>query len=301
MKLLISGATGFIGRHLTKTLLKEGHRVSIIVRKSTNISNLPKKIKVIEENGDIDTLIKTFKKQKFDGVIHLASLFLAHHQSKDIPALITSNVLFGSILLEASEKAGIPWFINTGTFWQHYQNKDYSPGNIYAATKQAIEAIAQYYIEAGNINFVTLKLSDTFGPEDTRPKIFNLWLKNIESKITLEMSPGEQIIDINYIDNVISGFIKMTSILQRDTKRKLNGKSFVISAKKLMTLKELSKIFEKVSGETLSIDWGKKPYRLREVMVPWNKGNKIPGWKPTVTLEDGIRETLKYYKRGKKM
>ncbi len=292
MKLLISGATGFIGEHLITRLQKEKHAIFIVVRPSTKEESFPKKIKTYVFDNNIENLTVFMKKEKFDGVIHLASLFLAQHKSEDIKNLIDSNVFFGTTLLEAAAKSGISWFINTGTFWQHYKNKAYSPVNLYAASKQAFESLAQYYVETTPINFVTIKLSDTFGKNDTRPKIFNLLSKLRTTGETLLMSPGKQILDINYIENITDGYIRMITLLSGKEGLSLRGKSFTISAKKRLTLQQLVEVFEKVTKSKLSITWGGRAYRDREVMVPWNKGIQIPGHKQKYSLEDGIREIL---------
>lgn len=295
MKLIISGAAGFIGKHLVKRLLKENHSVCAVVRSSTNLDYFKKeKIKFYIFDGDIKKLIFFMQKENFNGTIHLASLFLTQHQPEDIRGLIDSNVFFATILLEASIQSQIPWFINTGTFWQHYHNKRYSPVNLYAATKQAFEDIAKYYIESSPINFVTLKLSDTFGPVDTRPKIFNLWFKISQTKEKLDMSPGEQIIDISYVDNVIDGYVRLIKLLSRDKAQELKGKSFAIKSNKRVTLKKLANIFEKVTKTKLNINWGERKYWSREVMIPWNKGRTIPGWKSKISIQEGIKKTFNY-------
>jgi CDP-paratose synthetase len=292
MKLLISGATGFIGSHLIQKLIDDGNIVCAVIRPSTNLSTINKKVATFTFSDDIQKLEEFMTKEKFDGVIHLASLFLAQHSTKDIKPLIDSNLFFSLALLEASAKTTIPWFINTGTFWQHYKNKKYSPVNLYAATKQAFETIAQYYIETSSINFVTIKLSDTFGPGDTRPKIFALWKKIANSNEPLDMSPGKQLINISYIDNVVDGYLQMIQLLSKDKSRKLCGKSYVITSTKVLTLRELAQVFQKVTKKNLKINWGKRDYRPREVMRPWSKGEKIPGWKAKVSLEEGIRRTI---------
>ncbi len=292
MKLLISGATGFIGTHLLKRLQKEKHTVFVIMRPSTQKESFPKKTQTYVFDNDVADLTEFMEKEKFDGVIHLASLFLAQHKTEDIKNLVDSNVFFGTALLEASVKSNTRWFINTGTFWQHYKNKKYSPVNLYAASKQAFESLAQYYIETSSINFVTIKLSDTFGPGDTRPKIFSLLSKLRGSKEPLLMSWGKQILDMSYIENVIDGYIRMITILTNKDATKLRGKSFAIYAKKRYTLQKLVGVFEKVTKSKLSIIWGGRAYRDREVMVPWEKGLPIPGFRPKYSLEDGIKKTL---------
>lgn len=291
MKLLISGATGFIGKYLTKRLTEEGHTLFSIVRPLSKIETI-EKITPYVFDGNIDNLISFLQKNNLNGVIHLASLFLAQHKPEDVKELINSNVLLASSLLEASAKSNIPWFINTGTFWQHYQNKKYSPVNLYAATKQAFEDIAEYYIETSTINFVTIKLSDTFGPSDTRPKIFNLWSKISQTKEELDMSPGKQIIDISYIDNVVDGYMRMINLLSQDNNKKLNGQSFAIKSNERMSLKKLANLFEKAYQTKLNIRWGKKGYRPREVMIPWKNGKTIPGWRPIISITEGIKKTF---------
>lgn len=178
MKIIVTGSTGFVAKALIEILVKEGHNVHAIIREHSNTEGIASGTHFFIDNGDSQALVNFFNELKPDGVIHLASLFLAQHEIEDTEALILSNVLFSTRLLEASVRTDVKWFINTGTFWQHYNNDDYNPVNLYAATKQAFQDIAKFYYETKKINFVTLKLNDTFGAGDTRKKIFNLW-KNL--------------------------------------------------------------------------------------------------------------------------
>lgn len=290
MKILITGSTGFIGSHLVRRLVGRRHRVHAIVRRGSDTRSLRRQgVKTYPFADDVEALTAYMKKQRFDGVVHLASLFLAQHKSQDVKPLIASNVYFGTAVLEATVKSKTPWFISTGTFWQHYRNRRFSPANLYAATKQAFEDIARYYIETSKVNFVTLKLSDTFGPHDPRPKLFNLWFKIAASGESLDMSPGYQRLDISYVENVIDGYERMMKLLAKDRARALNGKTFAIRSGQVMSLRALARLFERVTKKKLFINWGARPYRPREVMVPWNKGKTIPGWKPRITLREGIR------------
>lgn len=293
MKILITGATGFIGGHLIERLHNDGHQICAVVRITSDTNSLVEKnIPFFVFNDDINHFVDFLEQERFDGIIHLASLFLAQHKTEDIRSLIDSNVYFSTALIESAVKAHIPWFINTGTFWQHGGNKSYAPVNLYAATKQAFMDIARYYGDIGAINFATIQLSDTFGPNDKRPKIFNLWAKSIEQKEKLGMSPGYQKIDISYIDNVIDAFVQLMKLLSRDDKQKLNGSIFAVSSQKVLTLRKLALLFSQTTQETLAISWGEKDYRPREVMTPWKKGKPVPGWKPKVSLEEGIRRTF---------
>lgn len=290
MNILLTGATGFIGTHLRRKLT-EKYNVTVLVRPSTEISELIKEgLKVVVYKGNIDSLGDELVKRKINGVIHLASLYLKQHTTADVKNLINSNVMFPTELLEASVRANVNWFINTGTFWQHYNNQDYSPVNLYAATKQAFIDVAKYYQEVNDLKFITLKLSDTFGPGDTRPKIFNIWHKIAVTGEEMKMSGGDQLMDISFIDDVTGAFMRLVSMLQ--TGYEEIGNEFAVTSGRRLTLKQLASIFEKETGKLLHIKWGALPYREKEVMVPWDQGTPVPGWKPKTTLEEGIRITF---------
>ncbi|MBI4707816.1 MAG: NAD-dependent epimerase/dehydratase family protein [Candidatus Omnitrophica bacterium] len=251
MKILITGANGFIGKHLSKKLLSNGYKICTILRNESTAAEMKKRgINYFADRGNTEELIEYFKKEKFDGCIHLASCFIVEHKSAEITDLINSNLLFSTRVLEASVKADINWFINTGTFWQHYENKEYSPVNLYAATKQAFEAVIRYYLDISSINIVTLKLNDTYGPEDTRPKIFRLWRDIAESGDFMEMSPGEQLVDFLYVDDVIDAYIRMMEILKNEAAGNFRGKSYAVSSGSPVTLKELAELFSRVTKKS---------------------------------------------------
>ncbi len=297
MKIFLTGGTGFIGSHLLKKFIKEGHQITALIRQK-NCQKLKKlseftNFKSFEYNEENQNLDKHFSINNYDLIIHLATYYGTNDDQKDLHQLINTNIEFSTSLLSCATKYSVKNFINTGTFFQHYNNADYSPVNLYAATKQAFMSLAKYYYEKENgINFVTLKLFDTYGPNDTRPKIFNFWKKIANSSEVIDMSLGEQLINILYIDDIVNGFYELAQQLDNDQKRNLNGKSFVLSADNEISLKDLAEVFEKVANCKLNINWGAKVYRDREIMKPYNKGIKLPNWRPQISLEEGIKKLL---------
>ena len=292
MKILVTGVTGFIGQNLVQKLIDDNHEVHALVRDHSDISGIKEQVKIYTYNENTSDLISFFQKEMFNGVIHLASLFLASHTPDDISKLISSNIKFGTELLEAAISSDVTWFINTGTFWQNYENKSYNPVNLYAATKEAFENIAKFYTQTSSLVFTNIKLNDTFGANDTRAKVFNLWTNIATSGERLSMSAGEQIIDISYIEDVINAYTRLIYLLEEDANKHKN-KTYVISNKEKLSLKDLSKVFEKATNSELDIDWGGRDYRNREVMSPYNLGESVPGWKQKYTLEEAIRKTVK--------
>lgn len=294
MKLLLTGATGFVGSHLAHRLVAEGHELSILVRPHSRIEVLQAilpNIHIYVYDGSHASLLSAVKAAKPCVVCHLASLVLAKHKPEDVACLIESNLSFPTQLLEAMNHLGVRYFVNTGTYWQHFKSDSYNPVNLYASTKQAFEAILEYYVQACGIKAITLKLFDTYGPNDPRPKLFNLLNKAVTTDELLDMSAGEQLIDIVYIEDVIAAY--MIAI-----QRLLDGhvsqyESYAISSGKLLPLKELVHLYSKVIKRAIAVNWGARPYRDREVMVPWDKGQSLPNWEPKVSLHDGISKSCK--------
>jgi CDP-paratose synthetase len=276
MKLIITGANGFIGKNLCRRLQSNGRDFVCLVRSGSSLEYfIDNNIPVIQMGTDNGSMTELFKRINASGVVHLASYFIAEHQEDDLDDLILSNVLFGTQVLDASVKSGIKWFINTGTFWQHYNGSDYDPVNLYAATKQALEDIGKFYANAYDFKFCTLKLCDTYGPGDTRKKIFNIWEKIAKSGESIDMSPGCQIIDIVHVDRVVDAYEKLINELHNRNGNIKNCESYYISSNKKITLKELASEYERTNKVILNINWGGRSYRKREVMVPACVGIQI--------------------------
>lgn len=275
MRILVTGASGFVGQHLLPYLEKHGHDVYALKRPTTDGRKILTNHMCIFE-GDIKHLTDYLKENKIDGVIHLASLYLNKHTPDQIDSLISSNILFSTQVLEAAVNANVKWFLNTGTIWQNYNvepySKKYCPVNLYAATKQAFIDIAKYYTETSKIRFCTLKLCDTYGPNDTRKKIYSLFEQYAKSGDTLNMSPGDQKLDIVHIDKVVVSFLSLA--LKLNSSEKLDTE-YVVTSGSQRTLKQLASDFEKRNNVKLNINWGGLPYREREVMVPYI-GNPVP-------------------------
>jgi nucleoside-diphosphate-sugar epimerase len=209
-------------------------------------------------------------------VFHLASLFIANHREEDINALIYSNLLFGTQLSEAMVKTGALCLVNTGTSWQHFENEKYNPVNLYAATKQAFEDILKYYIESKKLKVVSLHLFDTFGDDDPRAKLMNLLNKTMETQIPLDMSPGEQKIDLVHVDDVVTAFIMAGSrcLEKKDNEHEIYG----VATGEPVSLKTLVSKLEEKYGKKIPVNWGTRQYREREVMAPWTNYKILPGW-----------------------
>jgi nucleoside-diphosphate-sugar epimerase len=292
-KILVTGAGGFIGRNLVPVLLENGYEVTALVRPSSDTSFVKKiNIGFLVDTGSAESLKEKLKDKNVGGIIHLASCFRPEHSSKDVGEIAESNISFPLRLLEAATAAGVPWFINTGTVWQHYMNRKYSPVNLYAASKQAFLDISQFYAENSAIIFTTIELGDTFGEDDPRKKVIGLWIESAREGKTLDMSPGSQFLSLTHVENICDAYLKLSGLLENDGGKILSGKIFRAVGKG-MTLKKLSSVFEKVSGKMLAINWGVRPYRKKETMSPFSKGVPVPGWREKLSIEEGLRRVCR--------
>lgn len=288
--IVLTGVTGFVGSNLARFLIKKKYKVFAIVRIHSDVSILDDvsgQINFFKYDGDITQLITFFKEIQPSCVFHLASNFIAEHKTLDIDGLVNSNIAFGLQILEAMKEAVVKKLINTGTSWQHFNNENYNPVCLYAATKQAFESLITYYVKAENFKVMTLKLFDTYGETDTRPKLINLLNKFADENTELNMSPGEQMINLVHIEDVCRAF--ETTYLQLENQDFFGHTIYAVAHTKSYQLKEVIDMFEKVSGKIVNVVWGGKPYRKREVMRLWDKGEILPNWSAKISLEEGFK------------
>jgi nucleoside-diphosphate-sugar epimerase len=292
-RVLITGATGFIGRALCASMEGEGWEVHALLRRVPGDKDaLPLKMEnlhILESGqGNINKLLECSKP---DVVFHLASLFLASHTPDDTDDLVLSNILFGTKLVEAMTLLGINNFVNTGTAWQHYEGRKYCPVNLYAATKQAFEDILEFYVNSRGLKVVTLKLNDTYGPGDKRKKLLPVLVEKFLKGESIQLARGENMLDLVYIDDVCSAFIAAGKRLMH--KKVRAHERFAVSSGRPVDLRHLVSVFSEVVGIDVHPQWGAFPQRGREIINPCGGGKGIPGWKPKVSLKEGIEMILR--------
>jgi nucleoside-diphosphate-sugar epimerase len=179
--------------------------------------------------------------------------------------------------------------VNTSTNWEHFEDTYYNPANIYAATKKAFEDILQYYVEAHELQAITLELTDTYGQDDNRRKIINLLIEAIRTDTVIEISPGEQLMDLVHVDDVIDAYIIACSLCKNIPS---GHRRYSVSSSSPIKLKDIVALLERISGKEIPVVLGGREYRFREVMRPWLQGEPLPGWKCSRTLETFLAQQI---------
>lgn len=225
-----------------------------------------------------------------DVVIHLAAAVITNPKPSDVKMLIRSNLEFGSELLEAMSQSGVKAMVNTGTFWQNYNSSDYNPVDFYAATKEAFEKIIQYYVDAHDFRVITLRLFDVYGEDDPRPKIWNQLKRCAQTGESIDLSPGEQLIDLVHVDDVAMAYKVAADLICNNTvpKHEIYG----VCSGCRMKLKEMVESYISKFDSPVNVVWGVRPYRKREMMT-LPVYDVLKGWRTAVSQEIGFNKFLK--------
>jgi nucleoside-diphosphate-sugar epimerase len=282
-RVLVTGASGFIGQYLVKHFLDESTEVAVVSRTRMLPGEPP--LACITWAGDASALIDEVCEFSPTTVYHLAAFFLAEHEANQIPALVDANVAFGTVILEAARQVNAR-VVLTGSAWQHCEGADYRPVSLYAATKQALLDVAEYYVDQG-LDVRELTLFDTYGPKDTRKKLVPMLLDAAKSGETLRMSSGRQLIDLLYVTDVVNALVRTAHVPSRDTKAILR---FVARSDRPLTIREFVSVMERTIERPIHVEWGARPDRPREMITNWEFGYRVPDWSPVVDLALGIQE-----------
>lgn len=277
---VITGASGFIGGRVARRLLDAGWTVHAVVREG---SPVPEGAVPVVHTGSASSLVAQIAGLDIDVTFHLASLYLAEHNPGNLDDLINSNVLFSAQVAEAVVQAGCRRFINTGTAWQNYRGERYLPVNFYAATKQAFQDLLIYYHDALGLSCITLKLFDTFGPGDPRRKLIQILIDAIHSRQHLDMSPGEQVVDLTHVDDVVDALMAAADRLLLTSGPV--WETYLLSGERYR-VRDLASYVSEAIGLPLQVNFGGRPYRAREVMEPPVADVLLPSWSATRPLAD---------------
>jgi nucleoside-diphosphate-sugar epimerase len=286
---LITGASGYIGGKLTMRLISCGWSVHTVVRPSSRINEATaSSASRLVYDGTLGSLLGPVAQIGPDVAFHIASDFQQDQSVETSDRLVLSNIVFPLHLVEAMLASGCTKLVNTSTFWQHYEGREYLPVDLYAATKQAAEDLLLYYHDARQLSCVTLTLFDTYGPRDPRRKLINIITDAMANGAQLDLSPGDQIIDLTHVEDVVDAFCAAAKAME-NRQDPVWEKAFVSGER--VTVKTLVELIAASSSAPLNVKFGARPYKPREIMVPIQPAASpiLGAWTPRRKLEEELR------------
>ena len=311
MRFLITGGLGFIGSHLTESLIKKDHVIKILTKtlsKKSNIKILNKKIKV--EKIDITNFRKLgqcIEQFRPDVIIHLAGN-TSHSKSFEEPLKdVDSNAKSTLFMLEKIRELDLKCkFVLGSTFivigkpkkLPIDEDSSCNPTTIYGANRLTSEYFCKIYHDVYGLDTNIFRITNSYGPrEQVIPKknaVNFLIYKAFKKEEISIYNKGKFFRDFIYVDDVISG---INTIIK-------NGKSgelYWISSGRKMWFYEFGSILEKLTG--CKVKYSETPTYTKKVdvgnFVVNNSKLKSLGWKQKINLEEGIKKTLEYFKSQK--
>lgn len=290
-KLLITGATGFLGSHLLKILLAETENDIVLIKRSfSNTSRIAKELKNPRIKAyNIDQVsLKKLPWKDIDVVIHCATEY--GRQGVPCNRILQTNLLFPIQLLDLAVENGVRAFINTDSYFNK-GNLSYSYLRDYALSKKSLNMWLKYF--SNRISIINLRLEHIYGPYDNQNKFVEYVIQNVavHPKKSLDFSPGEQQRDFVYVDDVCKCFVQAINYAR---KRKFHFKHIDIGSGKLVSVKDFVRAVKKISKSPTQLCFGNLPYREDEIMASCASKPCLP---KCTDINQGIRNILELYKK----
>ena len=295
MKLLITGATGFIGQNLLPEIVRQFPEINILtVNKNVKkaVSMFPFE-QCLHINGLEQETIKNFNPEI---IFHLATLTTSDNNLDIIEPMIETNITFGAELLSILSTCSNPeLFVNVGSFSEYYSGTEkINDAYLYSATKSAFRIFVDYYSQLKGFKYITVVPYSVYGGKTTVKRLVDYLIESIDAENPVSMTAGEQVLDFIHVNDITSFFIQILKNPSLFYSLK-NGNEFHLGTGKGTSIRELAGIMEKISGKKCNILWGGRPYREHDIMyavAPIAKNANEINWSATVTIEEGLSKYL---------
>jgi len=286
MTVLLSGSTGFLGSYLLKSFVNNGYKVIALKRTSSKIYRIQEYLnQVTFYDIDKTELFTVFENNQIDIVINTVTNY--GRKETKISSILDTNLIFGLKLLEESVNNNVKAFINTDTLLDRNINP-------YALSKSQLVDWMKF-LSNNQTKMINIKIEHMYGAKDDENK-FIYWLvsqlKNNVKKI--DLTSGIQKRDFIYIDDIANAY----EVIIKNVDKFSDYKEFELGSGNSIEVKEFVKqILRELSmNQTIitELNFGAISYRQNENMDMKANIKKLEdlGWKPKVSIEDGIKYIL---------
>lgn len=300
MRILVTGATGFVGAQMVRVLLAAGVEVAALVSSGGNRDRLDgaiEHIRLIEGRlSDVPHLKSALAEFRPDACIHLAwyaepGKYL--YAAENVPTLQHSLML-----LETLIAVGCPQVVMVGTCAEYDTDVGYlredsavKPATIYAACKLSMCQIGQFMAAAAGINFAWGRLFYLYGPMEDQRRLVPALMNALRRGEPFPATVGEQVRDYLHVEDVASALW----ILAREKQTGI----FNIASGMPITIRQLMETTGEIVGHRELIQFGALPYRQWEPLFICGDNRKLKavGWTPKYALREGLAQTAEWWAR----
>lgn len=303
-RILITGATGFLGANMTRRLVAKGKDVHIFVRKGSDtwrIHGILPSITVHKVDLADERAVKLAVEKIKPGVVyHLAAhgLFLKQDYAEQ---MVGSNIQGTVHLLEALRSAGSATsIINVGSFAEYDPEETHiteasvlEPRNAYGVSKASQSFFAQYYARMHKLPIAILRPTVVYGSyEESRRLIPGVILAHIRNE-TLQLSSPHPRKDFLYVEDALDAF-------EAAAARELApGEVINIGLGAEYSIRDAVGIIQKLTGKKVALEWGaleKRPWdSAKKHTFRIDKAKELLGWQPKHAFEQGIEKTIAWF------
>jgi dTDP-glucose 4,6-dehydratase len=305
MRVLVTGAAGFLGSHLTDRLLGEGHSVvgadNLSTGDSENIAHLANEPRFSFEQRDI---CKPFDPGPVDYVFNMASpasppeYLRLGIETLRVGSIGTENTLqiaarhgAGFLHASTSECYGDPLeHPQTENYWGHVN--PVGPRSVYDEAKRFSEAMVMAYNRSRGVNTHLVRIFNTYGPRllpsDGRV-ISNFMMQALRGHPLTIYGEGSQTRSFCYVDDLIEGILRLSRSAEHMPVNIGNPAEF--------TILECAQAVLEVTGSTSTLTFESLPQDDPARRCPdISKARALLGWEPRITLKEGLRKSLDFFK-----
>ncbi|QJR16512.1 NAD-dependent epimerase/dehydratase family protein [Usitatibacter palustris] len=294
MKVLLTGATGFIGARVLRVLEERGHEVAALVTPGHSLKRLEGHARLRKIEGALESIesaragIEAFAPE---GCVHLAWYA---EPGKYLPSPRNLDCLAGSIaLLRLLERVGCRRVVAAGTCFEYApqaalmrEDGPTKPETLYAACKLSLGLIGQQMAALGDYTFAFGRVFYLYGPGEDPSRVIPAVARAMLAGKDFDASAGTQLRDYLHVDDVARGF---AVLLERATTGTYN-----IASARPVPIAEIMTMVRQHAGTGAKINFGAVPPRAYDPpsIGGDNARLKALGWNPEVTLEQGLARVL---------
>ena len=295
---LVTGGAGFIGSYMTKALLEKGARVVIVDNLSTGKKeNVNKKAKFYQMDLADAKLEAVFKKEKPDIVFHYAFNVLVP-KSIDDPIMDAQSIIASLNTIKLAYRAQVKKFIfsSSGFVYGNTENRPtredepIMPITPYVVSKHAVENYLKYYRMTFGLPYVTLRFAAVYGPGQVTGAMAD-YIRKLRANAQADIwGDGSKTRDYVFIDDIVRA-----NLLALDVPNDFADPTFNLGTGKETDLNTLYKTIAKLLGKEAHPIYhpDRKGEQMRYCLSP-KKIGRVLGWKPNVTLKEGLLKVLAY-------